>query len=144
ELGGLLGLLNQGQQVLNIVGYLVLAIAALTLFLSMYSAVLARQQAIAIMRGLGSSRLSVFRVILFETLLVSLIGALLGRILGYGLALIIANVFSAQSAIPVPIRFLPEVEIVLWVVSIGVGALAGIIPAWMAYRVDVVEKLFPS
>ncbi len=144
ELGNLISLLNQGQQVLEIVGYLVLVIAVLTLFLSMYSEVLARQQAIAIMRGVGSSRLSVSRIIIFETLLVSIVGAVIGRLLGYLVAFLIAQIYSTQSAIPIPIRFLPELEMILWVLSIGVGILAGLIPALMAYRVDVVERLFPS
>lgn len=144
ELGNLINLLNQGQQLLNIIGYLVLGIAALTLFLSMYSAVLARQQSIAIMRGLGSSRNNIFRVIIFETLIVSILGALLGRVIGYALAAVIGTVYSAQSAIPVPIAFQADLESVLWVLSIGVGVLAGVVPALLAYRVDVVENLFPS
>jgi len=144
ELGNLINLLNQGQQVLEVVGYLVLVIAALTLFLSMYSEVLARQQSIAIMRGVGSSRLNIARIIIFETLIVSISGAILGRLIGYGVAAIVALVYSTQSAIPIPIRFLPELEVILWVLSIGVGILAGLIPALMAYRVDVVERLFPS
>lgn len=144
QLGNLISLLNQGQDVLEGVGYLVLIIASLTLFLSMYSSVLARRQSIAIMRGIGISRLSVSRVIVFETLMVSLGGALLGRILGYGFALIAAQIYSAQSAIPVPIRFLTDLELFLWGLSIGVGILSGLIPALMAYRVSVVEQLFPS
>ncbi|GAB4527618.1 MAG: ABC transporter permease [Anaerolineae bacterium] len=144
QLNNLLSLLNQGQDILNIVGYLVLGIAGLTVFLSMYSAIIARQQSIAIMRGLGSSRLTVFRVVIFETLIVSLVGALVGRWLGYGIANLIALIFSEQSAIPVLISFLPELELLLWGLALGVGLLAGIIPAWMAYRVNVVEKLFPT
>lgn len=144
ELGALINLLNQGQQVLEVVGYMVLFIAGMTLFLSMYSAVLARQQSIAIMRGLGNNRLSIARIIIIETLIVSVVGALVGRVLGYGLALLIAQVYSAQSAIPIPIRFLPELEAILWGLSIIVGILAGLIPALMAYRVNVVERLFPS
>ncbi len=144
ELASLINLLNQGQQVLNLIGYLVLGIASLTLFLSMYSAILARKQSIAIMRSLGSSRLTVFRVVIFETLIVSITGAILGRIIGYGLAFAIATQFSEHSAIPIPIRFLPDVELLLWVLSIGVGILAGIVPAWLAYRVNVVENLFDS
>lgn len=144
ELGSLINLVNQGQEVLNIIGYLVLVIASLTLFLSMYSAIIARQQSIAIMRGLGSSRVTVFRVVIFETLIVSVVGAILGRLIGYGLAFIIATIFSEQSAIPIPLRFLPDLEVLLWTLSIVVGVLAGLVPAFMAYRVDVVEKLFPS
>lgn len=144
ELGDLLSLLNQAQEVLNAVGYLVLGIAGLTVFLSMYSAILSRQQSIAIMRGLGSSRQTVFRVVIFETLIVSIAGAIFGRIIGYGIAIVFASIFSEQSAVPILVRFLPDLEILLWSLSMGVGLLAGIIPALMAYRVNVVENLFPA
>lgn len=144
QLGNLINLLNQGQDILEGVGYLVLVIAALTLFLSMYSSVLSRRKSIAIMRGIGTSRVSVSRIIVFETIIVSISGAILGRILGYLFALGAATIYSSQSAIPVPIRFLPDLEVVLWILSIGVGIISGLIPALMAYRINVVEQLFPS
>jgi putative ABC transport system permease protein len=144
ELANLINLLNQGQRLLNAIAYLVLAIAGLTLFLSMYSAIIAQQQAIAIIRSMGGSRGDVFRVVIFETLIVSLAGALVGHLLGYGLAWLIATQFGQQLGIPLPVRFLWELELVLWGLSIGVGILAGLIPAALAYRVDVVKTLFPS
>jgi hypothetical protein len=39
---------------------------------------------------------------------------------------------------------LPELEPFLWLLPILLGLLAGLVPALMAYRVDVVEKLFPT
>lgn len=144
ELGDLLHLMRQGQAVLNVIGYLVLGIAGLTLFLSMYSAINARRQAIAIMRGLGSQSLSVVRMILFETLILSIVGSLLGCVLGYGGAALIAQAITAQSTIPIPITFMPQLEVMLWTLALGVGFFAGIIPAIMAYSVNVVENLFPS
>jgi len=144
ELGNLISLVNQGQQILNLIGYLVLGIAGMTVFLSMYNAIQARRQSIAIMRSLGGNRVSIIRIVIFETLILSVLGAVLGRVIGYGVAIIFANIYSANSAIPIPIRFLPELEVSLWVLSIGVGLIAGIIPALMAYRVNIVENLFPS
>ena len=144
ELVGVINLLNLGQQVLNIVGYIVLVIAALTVFLSIYSATVSRQQDIAIIRSMGGTRGNVFRMVIFESLLITIGGAILGRIIGYVVAFLIASVFSQQSAIPVPIRFLGDLEILLWVLTIGVGVLAGVLPALLAYRVDIVEKLFPT
>jgi|GEM_PF-531627 len=144
QLGNLINLLNQGQVILEGVGYLVLVIAALTLFLSMYSSVLVRRQSIAIMRSIGTSRLSISRIIVFETFIVSVAGAILGRILGYLFAFVAAEIYSNLSAIPVPIRFLPDLEVILWVLTISMGVLSGLIPALMAYRVNVVRQLFSS
>ncbi|WP_119072529.1 ABC transporter permease [Aggregatilinea lenta] len=144
ELTGLFDMIDQAQEILSLIGYMVLGIAALTVFLSMYNATVAREHAIAVMRGLGSSPAHVVRIVLFETLFVTLLGAVLGRVIGYAAARIIADVYSAQSAIPIPLRLLPEWELLLWALPLGVGALAGLVPAALAYRVNVVEKLFPS
>jgi len=144
ELGGLFDLLNQGQQVLTIVGYLAAVMAALTVLLAIYSATAAREQTIAIMRGLGAQRGNVFRMVLFEALILTLIGAIVGRLLGYGVAWLVGRVVSAQSAIPISIRFMPELEPFLWLLPLVLGMLAGLLPAIMAYRVNVVEKLFPT
>lgn len=144
ELGGLFDLLNQGQEILIIVGYLAAIMAALTLFLAIYSATESRQHLLAILRGVGASRRTVMLVVLIETVLVAVFGALLGRLLGYGVAAAIAGEISRRSAIPVAIGWLPQVEPVLWLLPLALGVLAGILPAWQAYRVNVVEKLFPS
>ena len=144
ELTELYRFIDDARELLNMIGYLVLSMAAFTVFLSMYSTTVAREQAIAIMRSLGSRRLSVFRIILFETIFISLLGAALGRVIGYSTATIIANIFEDRTAIPVPITVKANWEILLWVLPLGVGMLAGLVPAFMAYRVNVVEKLFPS
>jgi putative ABC transport system permease protein len=144
ELGGLFDLLNQGQEILILVGYLAAVMAALTLFLAIYSATESRQHLLAILRGVGASRRTVMLVVLVETVLVAMIGALLGRLLGYAVAAAIAGEISRRSAILVAIGWLPQVEPVLWLLPFMLGVLAGLLPAWQAYRVNVVEKLFPS
>lgn len=144
ELTDLFDMIDQAQEILGLIGYMVLGMAALTVFLSMYNATVAREHAIAVMRGLGSSPAHVVRIVLFETLFVTLIGAVLGRVLGYGAARVIADMYSARSAIPIPLRILPDWELLLWALPLGVGALASLVPAALAYRVNVVEKLFPS
>ena len=144
ELGSLFDLLNQGQEILIVVGYLAAAMAALTLFLAIYSATESRQQLLAILRGVGASRRTVVLVVLVETVLIALLGALLGRVLGYGTATLIASEITRQSAIPLSIAYLGSFEVALWLAPLVLGILAGLLPAWQAYRVNVVEKLFPS
>jgi putative ABC transport system permease protein len=143
ELGGLFDLLTQGQALLRVVGYLAAVMAALTLFLAVYSATSARNQLLALMRGLGANRATVFRMVLLETVLIALCGALLGRLVGYGAASMIAAQLTAQSAIPIAIRYLPELELLLWGLPLILGVMAGLLPAMQAYRANVVEKLFP-
>ena len=144
EIVNLFDLINQAQEILSVVAYLVLVIASFTVFLAMYNATVARERAIAIMRGLGSSQTNIFRIVIFEALIMTFLGVLIGRLIGYPTAMIIANNISAESAIPVPLRFLPRWEALLFLLPLATGILAGLLPAIMAYRVNVVEKLFPS
>lgn len=143
-LGSLFDLLRQGEQILAAVGYLMLAIAALTVFLSMYGAALTRERDVAILRSLGAGRAHVFRLALLETLLVTIVGALIGRALGYGTAFALAGVLGGRSAIPLPIAYLINLEPTLWALSLIVGAAAGVLPAILAARVDIAAKLTPS
>jgi len=144
ELGSLFDLLNQGQELLRVVGYLAAGMAALTLFLAVYSATGARERLLAIMRGLGANRNTVFRIVLFETVLTALLGALLGRLVGYAVANGIAGQMTAQSSIPITIRYLPQLELFLWGLPLLLGFVAGLLPAVQAYCANVVEKLFPA
>lgn len=144
ELGGLFDLLNQAQGLLAAVGSLAAVMAALTLFLAIYSAAGARERLLAIMRGLGAGRDMVFWVVLFEALLAAVLGALLGRLIGYGAAVLIAGNLAQQSALPVSIRFLPQLEPLLWIGPLALALIAGLLPALQAYRSNVVEKLFPA
>ena len=144
ELGGLFDLLNQGQTLLVWVGYLAAGMAGLTLFLAVYGAAGARERLLAIMRGLGANRQVIFQVVMFEAMWVALLGALAGRALGYGTAWLITQRLADESAIPLRVRYLPELETLLWLLPLGLGLVAGLLPAWQAYRVNVIEKLFPT
>jgi putative ABC transport system permease protein len=144
ELGGLFDLLNQGQEILIIVGYLAAVMAALTLFLAIYSAAEARQQLLAILRSVGAGRQTIVLVVLIEAVLIALVGAVAGRLLGYAAAGVIAAEITHRAAIPIVIEYLGSLEVALWLAPLVLGILAGLLPAWQAYRVNVVEKLFPT
>ncbi|HSH02188.1 MAG TPA: ABC transporter permease [Anaerolineae bacterium] len=144
ELGLIFDMMRQAERILSFIGYLAALMAGLTLLLAIYSATLAREQTIAIMRGLGASRGTIVRIILFEALLAAIMGALAGRLIGYTTGWLIATAITEQSAIAIPVRFMPELEPFLWLLPIALGILGGLIPAIFAYRVNVIDKLFPQ
>jgi putative ABC transport system permease protein len=144
EIGGLFDLFRIGESVLTAVGYLVLVMSALVVFLSMFNAIRAREQSIAMLRTIGGGRMSIFRMVLIETLLLSLAGAILGRFLGYGIAWAIAFILSWQTSIPFTIRFLPALEPILWLATGILAIVAGILPAVHAYRIQAADKLLPT
>lgn len=144
ELGGLFDQLRLGERVLTAVAYLAAGMAGLTIFLALYSATVNQEQNLAIMRSLGASRASIVRVVLFEALLVGVLGGLFGRAVGYGTAVLVAQNLAAQAAVPVLVRYQWSLEPFLWLLPLALATLGGLYPALLAYRVNVVEKLFPS
>ena len=144
ELGGIFDLLDQAQELLLGVGWLAALMAALTLFLAVFSAGAARERLLAIMRALGASRLSVSRVVMLEAVVIALVGAIVGRLLGYGVATILASQIGTDSAVPVDITYMPGLEVWLWLLPLAGGLAAGAVPAWQAYRANILERLYPG
>ncbi len=73
--------LNQGQAAYAGLSILVLGIAALTVLLSVYTSSIERQKMVALLRALGTSRGTIFGLVVLETLVVVSLGVLLGLLL---------------------------------------------------------------
>ena len=137
EVARLLELVGTGIEVIKIVAYILLAIAALSIFIALYSALQKRQFDIAIMRTLGASKGRIFCLILFEGILLSVIGTLLGIMFGhlatYGVAFWLQQ---TQQVYFGSVTFLAE-ELYLLLLAILLGTLAALIPAIKAYRTNI-------
>jgi putative ABC transport system permease protein len=131
------------DRVLALVAYLVIVIAAGSILASLYNSMNERRREIAILRALGARRRTIFGSVVLESACIAAIGAVLGFA-------VYAAVFVATSAI-----LRPQTGVVLdplaWhpvlvLAPLGIvalGALAGIVPAWKAYRTDVADHLAP-
>lgn len=120
---------------------LIIAVAGISIFVSIYNSMADRKREIAIMRALGARRQSVFLVILAESLLLCLGGGLIGLLLGHGLVLIAAPIVEARSGLLInPFAFEP-IELVIVPVTILLAGLIGFLPGLSAYRTDVAGAL---
>ena len=126
-----------------IVSVLVVLIGLLSILVAIYNTMSERRREVAILRAIGARRRTVFGAIVGEATVLSVLGALSGLVLGHVL------VWLASGRIEEAAGFRPEASTLLSVellVLLGVtaaGALAGIVPAWKAYRTDVAESLRP-
>ncbi len=100
-----------------------------------------RRYDLAIMRSLGASRSKLFLHIILEGLLITGIGALAGIALGHCLVFLLtwSNSQSAAAGISGFVFIFEE----LWIIglSLVVGILAALIPAWSAYKTDISKVL---
>jgi len=139
--GELWTLVGGVQRILQAVAWLVIAVAALSVMVSLHNTMAERRREIAILRALGASRGRVFGAVLAEAALLCGVGAALGLVLGHGGAALAAPLVEAQAGIRIDSFALLPQEPLLVVALLVVGALAGLAPALAAYRVDVAATL---
>ncbi|MBI1903398.1 MAG: ABC transporter permease [Planctomycetia bacterium] len=115
---------------------LVIVLVATTTFMAVQD----RVQEHAILQTIGFSGFRIFRLVLVESVLLSLAGGILGG--GSALA-ILAWKKMAVGAEAVTIAFLPSYGLAgtALVVALVTGVLAGMVPAWTAARAEIVPSL---
>ena len=113
-----------------IVGFLVVSMA-------MYTAVLERTREIGILRALGASSGYILNLLFRETLLIAIIGTVVGIIMTYGTQWLMMHA--------VPATLTQETVYEWWLIAGAisvVGALLGaIFPGWKAVKQDVIQAL---
>jgi putative ABC transport system permease protein len=132
----------QVDQILNII-YALLAlsvvIAVLGIVNTLALSVIERTREIGLMRAVGLGRGQLSLVMVFEGVLIALFGAVLGLVLGVGLAALLPQVFSSMglSSLVVP---WPTLAGLLGLAAL-VGVLAAVWPAIRAARLPVLQAV---
>jgi putative ABC transport system permease protein len=120
--------------------WVVIAVAVIVgfivVFMAMYTAVLERTREIGILKAVGGSSGLILNILLRETLLLALLGTVVGIILTYG-----AQVLMKYY----PGNLVQETVYIWWPIAGGiavVGSLLGsIVPGYKAVQQDVTEAL---
>ena len=131
------------DRVLTLVSYLVALVAAGSILASIYNSMNERRRELAILRALGARRATVFSAIVLESATIAGLGAAVGFAIYAALMFVVARIIRAQTGVVLePLAFKP---VMLWspAMFVGLGALAGIVPAFKAYRTDVASNLTP-
>jgi len=109
----------------------------LVVFLSMYTAVLERTREIGVLKALGASPVYILNILLRETALLAVAGALLGIGLTYGTRALIMGL--------IPGSLIQAIVPDWWPIAGGLaltGAMLGALyPGWKAARQDAIEAL---
>jgi predicted permease len=119
----------------------VLLIACANVMNLVLATTLARRKELAIRTALGASRADLIRQVLIETVMLALVGGLLGVLVAkFGIALII-NVLSDQLPRIHEIGINGAVLLFTLGVSVLTGLLAGLYPAWRFAKADINDAL---
>lgn len=140
ELFDKLGWINR---VLELVAYLVVAVASAAILASIYNTINERRREFAILRALGARRATVFSAIVLEAAAIAGIGSTIGFAV-YGIILGGAMVVvRAQTGVVLDMGSLHPALYLTPLCMTLVGALAGLLPAYKAYATDVATNLTP-
>ena len=134
-------LLSTAKLVLLAVGYLVVVVSALSILIGLYLSIIQRKRDLAIMRALGASAYEIFGAVLIEAFWVTILGIGVGWLLGAGVTLGLSAYLTAKFGMSLNAFVLTGEMINAFSIIVAVGFLAGILPAWQAYRSDVARDL---
>jgi len=141
EIQRLFSLLGIGVEMLRSFAYIIIVIAGLSVFISMYNALKDRKYDLAIMRSLGATRGKLFVHVIIEGIIITTLGGILGIILGHGLMELLANSYEKSDEIGVTGWIFVNQEFYVLLISLGVGLIASLIPAFNAYKTDISKVL---
>ena len=132
------------DRILALVAVLVAVVAAGSVLASIYNSMNERRRQIAILRALGARRGTIASTVVLEAVAIAAIGSVISYVL-YGVILItVGAVIRAQTGVVLdPLAWHP-VLVLAPLGLIALSALAGIVPAWKAYRTDVAANLSPT
>ncbi len=100
-----------------------------------------RRRELAILRSVGARPRHIMALLVSEAALLALLGAVLGMLALYGLLALTQGWVEARFGLYLALSApgIPELRIVALVV--GAGCLAGLVPAWRAYRYALVDGM---
>jgi putative ABC transport system permease protein len=117
------------------IGFITLIGAAIGLMNIMLVAVTERTKEVGLVKALGGKRIAIRRQFLFESIIISLMGAIIGILLGVLVGNLVGSLMSVPFFIPWKIIFMG-----ILICSL-VGLFAGLYPAWKASKLDPIVAL---
>lgn len=139
----LMSIVGNVNEIFLAMALVVLVSSGIAIMLALYNSMEQRRRQVAVLRVLGASRGRIFGLVLTESAVLGLIGALCGVLLALGGTRIVAGVMEARLGL----RIEPMIGLE-WTLAAVVGATllasaAGVVPAVMAYRTSVIRSLRP-
>ena len=141
EINRLFSLLGVGIETLRALALIIISIAGISVFISLYNSLKERKYEMALMLSMGATRTRLFLMLLLEGLMLAVIGYFSGIILSrVGLWLFSR---AAEQDFHYSLRkftILPE-EIYLFFAALLIGFLASVLPSLGIYRLNISRTL---
>lgn len=141
EITRLLRTVGVGTQVLQGLAAVLLGVAALSVFIALWSALRERRGDLAMLRMLGAPATRVAALLLCEALWLAVLACLLGLLAAHGLVHLLGSLLMENQSLAIDgWQWVPG-EAWVPVLALAVAVVAALVPVVSAYRVDVFQLL---
>jgi len=141
EINRLYLLMGAGLNAIAWMGWIILFVSGFSVFVALLQGLTDRKKELAMLRILGASPKQLFTLILFEGLILSLIGCLIGLLLSHGFIWAFSGYLRSIYNYNFNTFIVIPEEICLLLGSIIIGIVTAIYPSYKAYRTNMHQTL---
>ena len=141
EISRLFKLFGFGIETLSYLAYLIIIVSGFSLFINLFNSMRERKYEMALIRTLGASRLQLSTMIIFESIILTISGFILGLLFSrFGVMFVSSLMEESINYNLSSFRILNE-EYWLLLLSVIIGLLASLIPAVQVYKMNISKIL---
>ncbi len=137
--------INQVISILNAILYAIgsisLLVGATSTAATMITNVMEKTREIGVMKAIGASRRQVLSIFLFQSLLLCILGGIMGVLVSIGISPVLEEQITKFTGVSFTTEFPPELVIGSVALAAAVGLISGFMPAWRAANIQPVEAL---
>ncbi len=141
EISRLFKLFGFGIETLSYLAYLIIIVSGFSLFINLFNSMRERKYEMALIRTLGASRLQLSRMIIFESIILTISGFILGLLFSrFGVMFVSSLMEESINYNLSSFKILNE-EYWLLLLSVIIGLMASLIPAVQVYKMNISKIL---
>ena len=141
EISRLFKLFGFGIETLSYLAYLIIIVSGFSLFINLFNSMRERKYEMALIRTLGASRLQLSTMIIFESIILTISGFILGLLFSrFGVMFVSSLMEESINYNLSSFKILNE-EYWLLLLSVIIGLMASLIPAVQVYKMNISKVL---
>ena len=141
EISRLFKLFGFGIETLTYLAYLIILVSGFSLFINLFNSMRERKYEMALIRTLGASRSQLSVMVIFESLILTISGFLLGLLVSRLGVMFVSSLMEESLNYSLSSLYILDEEFWLLGLSILIGLISSLIPAIQVYKMNISEIL---
>lgn len=133
--------ISYAEDGLRVVSAFVVIVGLIGMLVSIYNSLNERRREMAILRSVGAGPRLIFTLLVLESVLLTVAGAVAGTLAMYGALWALQGFIETHFGLFIQVRFLTTEEWIYLGAIFVLGLLLGAVPAWRAYRNTLYDGL---